>query len=65
MWLVSNDTNFQGQLLLFLVGLEKSLIIRMHYKCWLKVPLAVLCTVLPHNQVTVPFTNKLQATALS
>ena len=53
------------QLLLFLVGLEISLILRMHYKCWLKVSLAVLCTVLPHNQVTVSFTNKLQATALS
>jgi len=39
------------QLSVFLVGLEKSLIRRMHYKCWLKFSLTVLCTVLPHNQV--------------
>ena len=39
------------QLLLFLVGLEKSLILGVPYKYRLKVSLAVLCTALPHNQV--------------
>jgi hypothetical protein len=31
--------------------LEKSQILGMHYKCWLKFSLALLCTVLPHTQI--------------
>ena len=42
---------YNGKTFLFLVGLEKSQILGMHYKCWLKVSLALLCTVLPHTQI--------------